>query len=102
MSGWQWVWLSLFAVGGVVEILALVNRRTGDTLSEQLWRILGVFPPSVCYADGKKLPCREHGYGQPVEPHRARRLPPAWIRVRRFAFIAVTGWLVLHFATGWV
>lgn len=37
------VWLIIFLVGLVVEVLALINKNRGDTLSEQVW-ILRTIP----------------------------------------------------------
>jgi hypothetical protein len=55
----------------IVEGLALWNRRIGDTLSEHIWRWLGI--------------------GQTVTQ---------WIRVRRFITLAGLLWMILHFFTG--
>lgn len=37
---WAQFWLAWLAVGVAGEVLALRNRREGDTLSEQVWRVL--------------------------------------------------------------
>jgi hypothetical protein len=33
------IWIALGVVGGVTELVALLNRRDKDTLSEQFWRV---------------------------------------------------------------
>jgi hypothetical protein len=102
VTSWQWTWLSLFVVGALVEVLALINRSKGDTLSEQVWLILGVFPAKVCQVDGNALPCPVHRSNVPFIPPQSRRLPPAWVRVRRTLFLAFSAWLLVHLATGWI
>jgi hypothetical protein len=102
VNAFQVVWLTLFAAGGVVEIAALINRRRQDTLSEQAWILLGVFPKPVCRIDGNPVPCPEHGGTYGIRPAQSRRLAPGWVRVRRTVFVVFAAWLVLHFATGWV
>ncbi|MEV0616176.1 hypothetical protein AB0I81_22875 [Nonomuraea sp. NPDC050404] len=46
---WMWIaWLAIAAGGfAVLETVALINRRRGDTLSENIRRWLGITPPSV-------------------------------------------------------
>lgn len=120
MNAWEWTWVTLGAVALCLEVVALVNRRTGDTLSELVWRALGVFPQPLCTVCGQ--PQKGHvivtgpappqpgdtvAYRRwhnfiPATPPKARRLPPAWVRVRRVVFLAFFAWLLLHFATGWV
>lgn len=102
MNGFRWVWVALSVAAGVVELVALLNRRRNDTLSEQFWLLLGVDGPLVCRVDGLAVPCPAHGGTFGVRPARSRRLPPAWVRVRRFVFVAVGAWLVIHLTTAWM
>ena len=46
---WMWIaWLAITAGAfAVLETIALVNRRKGDTLSERTRAWLGITPPSV-------------------------------------------------------
>lgn len=32
-------WVILFVLGGVLETLAIIDRRRGDTLSEHVWKV---------------------------------------------------------------
>lgn len=106
MSGWTIGWLTIAAAIGVLEALALANRARGDTLSEAIWLLLGVFPQPVCTVCGGPMPdparCPLHPDAPPIDPPRSRRLPPAWVRIRRTVFIAFVAWLVIHLTTGWV
>ena len=45
MTGWSYYWL-LWVFGGflIPEIIALIRKQTGDTLSEQIWAWLRVTP----------------------------------------------------------
>lgn len=67
------VWTTLVIVGGITELVALANRRAGDTLSEHVWRIVKVGDP--------------------------RPSPFVWIL--RAAIALVVLWLAGHFAMGW-
>jgi hypothetical protein len=117
MSGWTIGWLSIAAAIGVLEALALANRARGDTLSEAIWLLLGIFPSPVCTVCGGPLStgnrpinppapvrraCPLHPDAPTFTPPRSRRLPPAWVRIRRFLFVSFVAWLVIHFATGWM
>lgn len=118
MSGWTIGWLSIAAATAVLEGLALANRKRGDTLSEHVWMLLGVFPKPVCsqcggptktkisMEDGWRVvgspSCPLHPDAPAVTPPQSRRLPPAWVRIRRTVFMAFAAWLILHFTTGWV
>jgi hypothetical protein len=118
MSGWTIGWLSIAAAIGVLEALALVNRKRGDTLSEHVWILLGAFPKPVCtvcggpmkdkieVADGWRATirpaCPLHPDAPTFVPPQSRRLPPAWVRIRRFLFVSFVAWLVIHLATGWM
>lgn len=39
MSGWTWFWILWAASFVVAELLALTNRRAGDTFSEHIWTV---------------------------------------------------------------
>ncbi|WP_326644572.1 hypothetical protein OIE67_25700 [Nonomuraea fuscirosea] len=46
---WMWIaWLAVAAGGfAILEIIALINRRRGDTLSERTRAWLGITPPNA-------------------------------------------------------
>jgi len=44
MSKWRAVWILIFIVGGAVEFAALANDAPDDTLSEQVWALLVLYP----------------------------------------------------------
>lgn len=67
------IWCVLGAVGGVTELVALLNRRDGDTLSEHVWRVTRV--------DDR------------------RPTPVVW--VLRGVVATIMLWLAGHFALGW-
>lgn len=48
MPTWAWIVWLVAALGGfaILETIALANRRDGDTLSENIRRWLGIYPPS--------------------------------------------------------
>lgn len=60
------------AVIAAVELVALLNRRPGDTLSEHVWRWIGL----------------------------GRRWTVTFM-LRRAVLAAFLGWLLLHLITGW-
>lgn len=67
------IWITLAAVGGITELVALLNKRDGDTLSEHVWRIARI----------------------------GDRRPTALVWAVR-ALIALTMiWLAGHFSMGW-
>ena len=72
MSSWSMTWLGLIAVGVVIELAALTNKRPDDTLSEHVWRWFAV---------------RE----------KKRR---GWVGARRAALLLLMVWLTVHFVTG--
>ncbi|MCX4572276.1 hypothetical protein OHB41_03565 [Streptomyces sp. NBC_01571] len=77
MSPWTLSWAVWLAAFGVIEGLALANKRPDDTLSEHVWRWFAV---------------TRH------DPQ-----PDGWTRLRRFALLAGMSWLGVHFLTGgWV
>lgn len=39
------IWILIFVIGGATEVVALLNKRPGDTLSEHVWRIVRVGDP---------------------------------------------------------
>jgi hypothetical protein len=67
------IWASLALAGGATELIALANRRDGDTLSEHIWRIARV-------GDSR---------------------PTALVWTVRAAIALVMLWLAGHFAMGW-
>lgn len=44
---WTWLWASLLAVIVSGELYAVVDRRTGDTISEQSWLLTKAASPWV-------------------------------------------------------
>ena len=38
-TNWWWAWIGLFFV---IEGVAITNKKRGDTLSEHVWKFLGV------------------------------------------------------------
>jgi hypothetical protein len=75
VSGYTVAWLSWLGAFGVIEGMALFNKRDGDTLSEHVWRWFAT------------------GQGAPSEP--------SWsVRLRRFTLLAFMSWLSVHFLTG--
>ncbi|MEU9795053.1 hypothetical protein AB0E27_31460 [Streptomyces sparsogenes] len=77
MSGWTWAWLAWLGAFAAIEGPALLNKTKGDTLSEHV---------RVWFATA-----------------RAGNDPTGWVRMRRFALLAVMAWLSAHFLTpGWV
>lgn len=75
MSLWTWAWAGWALWFAVVEGMALVNSRTGDTLSEHVWAFIG----------SRELTGKQ---------------PTGWTRLRRFLTLAFLAWLVAHFLTG--
>ena len=81
MSVFTWLWIGWGLAFAVIEGVALVNARAGDTLSEHVWAWLGV---------------RRSGA-------RPARTPRWTLRVARIIVLSGLLWLALHFATGgWV
>lgn len=71
---WTLLWIGWGALFFAIEIPAVLNERRNDTLSEHVWRFLGV---------KRELTWR--------------------VRLRRIGFIAFWGWLSMHFfRRGWV
>ena len=58
---------------GLWELLALISRRPGATLSEHVWSVLAI--------------------------HDAR--PTGWVWLLRVVAVIFTAWIVPHFALGW-
>jgi amino acid permease len=75
----SWAWITWIAVAltafGVLEGVALANRRRGDTLSENIRRWLGIDPP-----------------------RRSRRIGMAAFATLLVAFV---GWFVPHILLSW-
>lgn len=57
---------------GVVELVALLNKRDGDTLSEHVWKWVGV-----------------------------GRHWTVGFTIRRLAVVVFLGWLLFHLSLGW-
>jgi hypothetical protein len=67
------IWVLLGLVGGTTELVALFNRRDGDTLSEHVWRVARV----------------------------ADRRPTVLVWAVRVVIALVMLWLAGHFSMGW-
>lgn len=67
------IWIVLGVVGGVTELVALLNRRDGDTLSEHVWKVARVGD--------------------------ARPTPVVWVIRAVIALVMI--WLASHFSMGW-
>lgn len=67
------IWILLGVVGGVTELIALFNRKDGDTLSEHFWKVARVDDP--------------------------RPTPMAWTIRGLIALVML--WLAGHFSMGW-
>lgn len=78
MSVWTWAWIGWGLLFAVIEGMALVNSRSGDTLSEHFWSWMG-------YSATARL-----------------RSPSGWTRLRRFVLLAGLAWLIVHLLTGGV
>lgn len=79
MTAWTWGWLAWFGWFAVLEGVALLNSRSGDTLSEHVWMWFGT----------TRRP--------PGEPERPRS---GWTQLRRVLLLAFMAWLSIHFLTG--
>jgi hypothetical protein len=77
VNGWTIIWISWGVLSGavflVIEGIALFNRRTQDTLSEQFWRWLHVDDPR----------------------------PTLLVWFARVSLILFLAWLALHLTLGW-
>ncbi len=80
MTGWTWAWVGWGLIFAVIEGMALVNSKPGDSLSEHFWSFLG-------YAATGQGPLNY-------------RHPSGWTRLRRFLLLAGLAWLVVHLLTG--
>ena len=67
---YAWIWAVLLTAGGVIELRALQRDKSGDTLSESVWRWFSV---------------KEKG--------------PYW-RLRRSVLLLGLVWLLVHFMSG--
>lgn len=67
------IWVALGVIGGVTELVALLNRRPGDTLSEHFWKVAKVDDPR----------------------------PTKTVWVIRGLIALVMLWLAGHFSMGW-
>lgn len=97
-----WIVVGLAVV--VLEGVALLNSRTGDTLSEHLWVWLGV-RTSDFNSPMVTQPTHSLGFTTVyVTRSEAGKVTPKWtVRVARFAFLSAMLWFVLHIVTGgWV
>lgn len=69
----SWWWAAWLAIGfGVPEALALARKKTGDTLSEHVWRVAGI--------KGFKI--------------------KRFVKWRRLALLTLLAWLAGHFLGG--
>jgi hypothetical protein len=68
-----WIWVALGAAVLVVELVALVSRPAGGTLSEHVWRLIKVGDPR----------------------------PSTAVWVGRGALLLFLAWLLPHFLAGW-
>ena len=73
MSTWTVLWLAWGFVFVVVETLAIIDRRRGDTLSEHVWKWLKV----------------------------GARQPTLLVWVARAGVLIFCAWLGFHLAFGW-
>lgn len=73
MTWYTAVWLFLGAVGGITELIALVDKDRGDTLSEHVWQWFRV---------------------------RDARPTPVAVGLR-VVLLSVMVWLTGHFGFGW-
>jgi len=39
MNVWAWIWLGLGVLVGTVELVAIIRKGEGDTLSENIWKL---------------------------------------------------------------
>lgn len=95
MSSWTWYWIVWLVLGFVVpEGIALVNKSTGDTLSENVW----------AWLRGKQKP------GATSPPEGTRRLhavpdpkPITWNHNTWRTYVAGSFliWLFCHLTFGW-
>jgi hypothetical protein len=67
------IWVILALVGGATELVALANKKPGDTLSEHVWKIAKVGDP--------------------------RPTPLVWTIRALIALVML--WLAGHFSLGW-
>ncbi len=74
MTTYAWLWIAWWAMFCIVEYFAITNGVPGDTLSEQVWKLIGTS------ADGGRTAVN-------------------WIW--RAGLLALLAWLVPHFFTGW-
>lgn len=86
MNVFTWLWLAVGVAALTIEAVALVNSRSGDTLSEHVWAWLGV-RTSKWEAAPFSL-----------------TVTPKWtLRLARCVLIFGMVWLALHFTTGgWI
>jgi hypothetical protein len=97
-----WIVIGLAVV--VVEGVALMNSRTGDTLSEHLWAWLGVrtsdFNTPMVTRQVSAVGIATVYVTRPE----AGKVTPKWtLRVARIAFLSAMLWFTLHIVTGgWV
>lgn len=74
MTGYRWLWVGWFGIFLVLEISALVRRRTDQTLSGFVWDLCDVTPGKTSWN---------------------------WTIVH-FCVFAFLLWLLLHLAFGWL
>jgi len=90
-------WIAVAAAVVVIETVALLNTRHGDTLSEHVWAWLGVRRPQ----DGRRpvvIPQDDGGPALVVPP---LKVTPTWtLRLARTVVLCGGVWLIAHFLTG--
>jgi hypothetical protein len=90
MSGFTVAWLVWGLAFAVIEGVALVNSRRGDTLSEHVWAWLG----TGAY---RRVAGKRGRLGYTVEGI----VTPTWtLRLARLAVATLLVWLLGHFLTG--
>lgn len=73
MTKFSWLWLLWVASFCILEYIAITNGVPGDTLSEQVWKLVGTDEDSRTIVN--------------------------WLW--RAALLVLIAWLVPHFFTGW-
>lgn len=96
MNGFTVAWIAVAAAIVVIEGVALLNSRRGDTLSEHVWAWLGVRLPD---RSPTVIPLTS---GNLVLP--SLQITPTWtLRLARTVVLCGGVWLIAHFLTGgWV
>ncbi|KAB1119079.1 hypothetical protein AB0N38_18930 [Micromonospora aurantiaca] len=94
MNGFTAAWVAVAAAVVVIETVALLNTRRGDTLSEHVWAWLGVRRPDrsprvLALSDRTQLELP------------SLKVTPTWtLRLARTVVLCGGVWLIAHFLTG--